>query len=150
MSIFEQPHIRRDKRSQAIDPIVARVEPFLQAALTEVDPRVMTIPEKRLAYAHFAFGAIAELAADQALDETQVLAALVVCLQRTPGLSPEDVSHLVGRCMNSAEQAPNRQAGQMGAQAIRGWQGKNATNVPSPLMALLMPQTQGSPRVLLK
>nr|MBS0021379.1 hypothetical protein [Gammaproteobacteria bacterium] len=88
MGIFEQPHLRRDERRQAVDALVTQVDPFLRAYFAQLDPRVMTIPEKRLAYAHFVFGAIAVRATEQGLDETQCLAALVVCLQKTPEFSP--------------------------------------------------------------
>jgi hypothetical protein len=119
--------------------VVTRVDPFLRASIAEIDPRIMTIPEKRLVYAHFAFGAIAELATEQEVDETQCLAALVVCLQRTPEFSPQDVSHLVGRCMNTAGQAQSDQARQAGAQGVRDWEAKVTPKSPSPLVALLTP-----------
>lgn len=139
MGILPRPGIQKDKRRQAIEPVIRKVDPLLRAALAQLDPRIMTIPEKRLAYAHFAFGAIAELAAELELDETQCLAALVVCLQGTPDFSPQDVSHLVGRCMNTAEQAPNRHARQMGAQAVRHFNSSADSNTPSPLVKLLHP-----------
>jgi hypothetical protein len=140
VGIFEPARIRKDKRSQAIEPVVRRADPLLRASFTQLDPRVMTIPDNRLAYAHFAFGAISELATEAGLDETQCLAALVVCLQRTPGFLPQDVSHLVGRCMNSAEQAENRQAREIGAQAVREWEAKVNPNVSSALATFLSPQ----------
>ncbi|MGC1951200.1 MAG: hypothetical protein WA970_01160 [Gammaproteobacteria bacterium] len=88
MGIFEQPHLRRDERGQAVDALVPQVGPFLRAYFAQLDPRVMTTPEKRLAYAHFVFGTIAARATEQGLYETQCLAALVVCLQKTPRFSP--------------------------------------------------------------
>ncbi|MGF1616149.1 MAG: hypothetical protein ACFCVA_20165 [Gammaproteobacteria bacterium] len=127
MGIFQQPTIHRDQRSRAIDPVVTRVAALLRTCLAPLDPRVLTIPEKRLGYAHFAYGAIIELAAEQGLDKTQCLAALAVCLQQTPGFSPQDVSYLVGRCMNSMEHPQNQQARQVGAQAVRDRELKHLT-----------------------
>jgi hypothetical protein len=124
-------------RIAAAQQVGMEVDPMLRACLPAADSRDLTIPARRRRLALFAWGAILAAPEARRLDETQRLAALVWCMNRLPGFSPQDVSGLVNHCMNTADEPESLEAIAVGQSAIRAWQAGDRQSAMDALPRLL-------------
>jgi hypothetical protein len=115
----------------------AKLQSFMRPSLAMVDSRDLTIPIKRRRLAQFAYGALQRLAAAYELDETQSLAVLVVYLQGVSGIHPQEVSQLVGSCVQIEADAPGQEAARRGAVAMDRWLAGDAGTAVQELAATL-------------
>ena len=111
-------------RPPAADPLRKpgeKLQSFMRPSLAMVDARDLTIPLKRRRLAQFAYGALERLGQRYELDETQILAVLVVYLQGMSGSHPQEVSTLVGSCVQLADDPGGQRFAQRGAAAMEQW-----------------------------
>ncbi len=128
---------REEQKTDKLALLAQRLDAFLRPSLSLVDSRTLTIPEKRVRYALFIYGAITSLAQDEELDETQALAVLVRFLGLSSRLNDHEVSRLVSICASSSDTEENRPAVSAGAQAMGDWLRGETRTAVSALSQLL-------------
>jgi hypothetical protein len=110
-----------ERRRRRIDRLKDKLDAFMRPSQSLVDSRDMNVPERRSRYALFVYGAINALAEEDELDETERLAILVMFLRTTAQMHEQDVSMLVGRCMNEANQPGGQVVMGEGLRTMRQW-----------------------------
>jgi hypothetical protein len=126
-----------ERRRRRIDRLKDKLDAFMRPSQSLVDSRDMNVPERRGRYALFVYGAIDALAEEDELDETERLAILVMFLRTTAQIHEQDVSMLVGRCMNEAGQPEGQAVMGEGLRAMRQWVAGDAGTAVSRLSQVL-------------
>jgi len=126
-----------ERRRRRIDNLKDKLDAFMRPSQSLVDSRDMNVPERRGRYALFVYGAIDALAEAHELDETERLAILVMFLRTTARMHEQDVSTLVGRCMNEAGQPRGQAVTDEGFRAMRQWLAGDAGTAVSRLGQVL-------------
>ena len=126
-----------DQQTRKLDVLVERLESFMRPSLSLVDPRDLTIPEKRVRHALFTCGAVSTLARHAGLEETEALALLVRYLHSTGRWHEQEINRMVSLCVEctNAEGSPSDVAA--GEQAMAHWLNGEAGIAVSALSQLL-------------
>jgi hypothetical protein len=111
----------KDEQQKELAKLQRQIDSFMRPSRALVDPRDLTIPEKRTRYAVFTFGAILGLGGDQELDETRALAILVMHLNSLESIHEREVSHLVGQCLERRQGTAEAGWLNAGVAAVREW-----------------------------
>ncbi len=128
---------RENRQTRKINALRKDLDALMRPSVSLVDPRDLTIPEKRDSYALFTYGAITALAQREELDETEALAILVKFLNGTKRWHAQEVSRLVGVCMASAETGEGQLTVVVGERAMTQWLDGDAGAAVSQLAQLL-------------
>lgn len=117
----------RRKKTLA-DPLLKKqrvLDSFMRPSRALVDSRDLTIPEKRLRYTLFTYGAIMGLMPDA--DGTEILALLLRHLQLLNMMPEQEISYLLNQCpQNNVLDNPFCNAG---LKAFQEWQESPGTGV---------------------
>ncbi len=109
----------------------------MRPSLSLVDPRDLTIPEKRARHALFTCGAVSTLARHAGLEETEALALLVRYLHSAGRWQEQEINRMVSLCVEctNAEGRPSDVAA--GERAMAHWLNGEAGTAVSELSQLL-------------
>ncbi len=128
---------RENRQTRKLNALQKHMDALMRPSLSLVDSRDLTIPEKRESCALFIYGAVTVLAQREELDETEALAILVKYLNGTKRWHAQEISRLVGVCMESSRTGEGQMTVVVGGRAMAQWLDGDEGKAVSQLAQLL-------------
>lgn len=105
----------------SIEVSAQAVLPFLRAAHQHIDLRYFMTPRHHTLIYCFAYGALGIEATERDMDESRQLAALLLILQTLSEMSPQEISGMLGRCMQALDEKEGHDFVLTGARTYSDW-----------------------------
>jgi len=114
----------QDKR---IETVARAVLVFMRSVKTQVNQRDFMIPNHHTLFYCYAYGAIMVEAAKHKLNESERYAALLLLFPNLSDMSPDEISALMNRCINTLADEEGQRYQQEGSEHYTRWNNADPT-----------------------
>jgi len=112
---------RSTRPNKDIEASARAVTVFMRSVKTHVNQRDFMIPNHHTLFYCYAYGAIQTEAAKYKLNESEQYAALLMLFPNLSDMSPDEISGLMNRCINTLNDEEGQRFQQDGAEHYRRW-----------------------------